>query len=179
MRFQTVFLDRDGVLTDHAEQYCLSPEDLGVFPSAGPAVARLNQAGLLVIVITNQSAIGRGWLTVAGLEQTHDRLRAELATAGAHLDDLLYCPHAPDDGCDCRKPAPGMLRRAAARHGLDLSAAVMVGDNLSDIGAGQAAGCATILIRDGEQPADQQPRADLVVPDLPAAVDWILEPCGS
>ncbi|MBI2300031.1 MAG: HAD-IIIA family hydrolase [Armatimonadetes bacterium] len=165
--------------------WVLQPDELVLLPGAGTAVARLNQAGVLVCAVTNQSCIGRGLLDLRVLGAIHDRLRLLLEAEGARLDGIYTCPHRPDDGCACRKPRPGLLLQAAARHRVDFSRAVVVGDNLTDIEAGRRTGCRTILVRTGDGATSlaalpawaHQP--DHLAADLPAAVDWILARCAS
>ncbi len=172
---RAVFLDRDGTISRYVE-YCRTPEELQLLPGAGPAIRRLNDAGLAVIVVTNQSAIGRGWLTVEMLEAIHAKLRRELQRAGAALEAIYVCPHRPEEGCDCRKPGTGLLVRAAREHGIELASSYMVGDRGLDIRTGRAAGGKTVLVRSGHAPEPDE----AVVPDheamtLDEAVAWILE----
>lgn len=173
-----MFLDRDGVLNRDSDDFIKTPDELHVLPGAAEAVARLNAAGYLCIVVTNQSGIARGLFAEADLGPQHAKLRAELAAAGGRLDAIYYCPHAPDAGCDCRKPAPGMLQRATREHGIALAESWLVGDRPGDIACGAAAGCRTILVLTGKSPtydpAGFDPRPDYVVPDLAAAADVIV-----
>lgn len=172
---RAVFLDRDGTIARYTE-YCCRPEDLHVLPGAGAAIRRLNEAGLVVVAVTNQSAIARGWLAPETLERIHDKLRRDLARDGARLDAIYVCPHHPDNGCGCRKPAAGLLTRAAEELGLSLAASYMVGDRWLDVLSGRSVGSATILVRSGYRPEP----SNGVVPDhdaatLQEAVGWILE----
>lgn len=177
--WQAVFLDRDGTVNVEQEGWLTSPEQLELLPGVGAAIARLNAAGVKVILVTNQSAVGRGLLTEAGLAAIHARLDELLAAAGARLDRVQYCPHGPDSTCDCRKPRPGMLLAAAAELGLDPARTVTIGDAPRDLAAGAAAGCgATVLVRTGKGRASEAACAPtVVVDDLAAAVEWVL--CGS
>lgn len=186
MDIQAVFLDRDGVLNADSHGFIRAPDDVVLLPGAAAALARLNQAGLPVIVITNQSGVGRGYFSLAELELVHERLRTLLAAEGARFDDLLLCPHAPDEGCACRKPEPGMLREAAGRHGLDLARCVFVGDRSTDVLAARAAGTRAVLVLTAMDPERAQRELreanawpDCVAADLSEAVEWILTPCGS
>jgi len=157
---RAVFLDRDGVLnldTDHVR----SPDQLRLLPGVAEAVRRINASEYLVVVVTNQPAIAKGFLSECELDRIHAKLETLLGAEGAYLDRIYYCPHHPDKGfagerpeykviCDCRKPAPGMLLRAAGELNIDLGGSFMVGDRTSDLLAGRAAGCKTILLgRDG------------------------------
>jgi len=162
-----VFLDRDGTLIRDTG-YLDNVAGVQLLPGVGAALAALARAGFVLVVVTNQSGIGRGLIRTEVVEQQHDRLRELLRPAGVDLAAVEYCPHAPDTGCDCRKPLPGMLLRAACRLGIDLAASFMVGDKPADVGAGHAAGCRTVFI--GEGCAE----ADFNAPDVPAAVAWIL-----
>jgi D-glycero-D-manno-heptose 1,7-bisphosphate phosphatase len=154
-----LFIDRDGTLV-HPRHYPSQPEDLLLYEGVGAAIAPLQRAGMLLVVITNQSGLARGLFDEAALDRMHAHLAAELAREGVRVDALYYCPHHPDGvipalaiACDCRKPAPGMLLRAAAEHNVDLGHSWFVGDILDDVEAGNRAGCRTVLVDIGtEQP---------------------------
>lgn len=178
----TVFLDRDGVINQDSPNYIKRWAEFDFLPGSLKAIARLTRAGLTVIVITNQSAINRGMVPLAELEIMHRRMRRAVADSGGSITDIFFCPHRPDEGCDCRKPKPGMILAARDRYGIDLSSAVMVGDSAKDIQAGQAAGCGrTVLVLTGNGKAalqtlraiDQGP--DHVAGDLEDAVWWLLD----
>jgi D-glycero-D-manno-heptose 1,7-bisphosphate phosphatase len=170
-RFSTVFLDRDGTVNVKAPegQYVTSPNDLTLLPGAAAAIARLNAASVQVILVTNQR-----WLSalpdVLPYERVHARLEELLAENGAHLDAAYYCPHSAGS-CGCRKPAPGMLERAAEERRFSLTNAVVIGDRESDIAAGRAAGTATILLS-AEQNTPSS--ANYIAADLAEAVGLIL-----
>jgi len=144
-----VFLDRDGVINVRRDDHVKSVAEFELLPGAAEAVARLTQAGLSVIVISNQSVIGRGLASQETVEDIHRHMLAELARAGGHVTDVLYCPHAPADGCDCRKPSPRLLLEAAQRHHLALTRCIMIGDSPSDVEAAHAAGCQALLLGQG------------------------------
>jgi D-glycero-D-manno-heptose 1,7-bisphosphate phosphatase len=169
-----VFLDRDGVLNRALvrDGKAFAPQTLGDFrmlPGAASAVASLRLAGFKVVVVTNQPDIGNGLVDRATVDAMNDRLRRRM-----EVDDVLVCPHRQDEGCGCRKPAPGLLLTAAARHGIDLSTSYMVGDRWSDVAAGSAAGCFTIFIDRGyREPRREMP--DAVAGSMPAAASLILE----
>lgn len=176
---RAVFLDRDGVLSVEGGEYVRRPEELRLLPGAAEAVARLTRAGWPVIVFTNQSGVGRGYLTLETLQTIHDRLRKEIEAVGGVLTAIYACPHGPDEGCACRKPQPGMLLQAAQEHDLDLSQCFAAGDTPRDLAAGKAVGCTTLLVLTGHtrayDPASfPDPQPDLVFPDLAAAADWII-----
>jgi D-glycero-D-manno-heptose 1,7-bisphosphate phosphatase len=176
-------LDRDGTLIEEVP-YLSDPARVRLLPGAAEALRRLRCAGFACVVITNQSGIGRGLFTEERVDQIHDELRRQLAEKSAELDAIYYCPIAPGvtdrtvvEHPD-RKPAPGLLLRAADELGLDLGASWMIGDTLSDILAGRNAGCrGTILVRTGQGLADDEARAypDLVTcDDLAVAAELIL-----
>lgn len=151
-RRPAVFLDRDGTLV-HARHYPSRPKDLVLFSGVGAELRALQAAGFALVVITNQSGIAQGYFTGADLLRMHDHLRAELAAEGVRLDGVYFCPHHPDGTvaelarrCDCRKPEPGMLRRAAGDLGLDLARSWFLGDILDDVEAGHRAGCCSVLV---------------------------------
>ncbi len=177
-----VFLDRDGTLIADRGPL-LDPQALELLPGVPDALGRLAGAGYRLIVVTNQSAIGRGLLDLAGLEQIHVALRAALAAEGVRIDDLYFCPDAPveppapEGPTARRKPGAGMLFEAARDHALDLARCFMVGDQGRDTLAGKRAGCrASLLLRTGQGPAfvDRTSDYDVVCDDLQAAADWIL-----
>ncbi len=180
-----VFLDRDGTIVREVE-YMRSPKQLRLLRGTGEAIRRLNEAGLAVVVATNQSGIARGLLAEEDLEAIHAELRRRLANRGASLDAIYYCPHHPQGArveyrrrCRCRKPAPGMLRRAAKELDLDLQRSFAVGDSNRDLDAGRRVGCRTVLVRTGygrETEAGWRgaARADYAAADIRDAVAWIL-----
>lgn len=174
---RAVFLDRDGTLNVEKE-YLYRIVDFEFIPGTVEAIRLLNDAGFLVVVVTNQSGVARGYYTEEDVESLHRHIAAELQKSGARVDAWLYCPHHPDGRgsyslpCSCRKPLPGMLKEAARRYDIDLASSVMIGDKLADISAGQAAGCRTILVRTGYG-ADEEchvSKNTLVFDDLRAAV---------
>jgi D-glycero-D-manno-heptose 1,7-bisphosphate phosphatase len=175
-----VLLDRDGVLNVDRPDYVRNPGELAMLPGAAEAVARLNAAGLLVAVCTNQSPIGRGIFDEAMLERIHGRLRDELAREGARLDAIFHCPDAPGAPSRCRKPAPGMLADALARFGASAGETPFVGDSLTDMQAAAALGCPRHLVRTGHGARTQaQGLPDAVLPvaihaTLADAVDALL-----
>jgi D-glycero-D-manno-heptose 1,7-bisphosphate phosphatase len=177
---QTVFLDRDGVINRDSADYITSWAQFDFLPGSLEAIARLTRAGLTVIVITNQSAVGRGMMDIATLDAIHRNLRAAVAARGGRIAAILYCPHHPADRCNCRKPEPGLIHQAQRRFRLELGSAAMIGDHAKDIQCGINAGCGrTILVQSGLH--DDRPQLqtlglapDYVAVDLAAAVDWLL-----
>jgi D-glycero-D-manno-heptose 1,7-bisphosphate phosphatase len=174
----TVFLDRDGTLNVKPPEgeYITTPADLVLLPGAGQAVARLNEAGLRTILVTNQRWLSRPGADPRSYAAIQARMAELLSAEGARLDASLHCPHAAAS-CDCRKPGNGMLLRAAREYQLDLARAVIVGDAETDMLAGRSAGTAGILLR--QRSADALPGiADAVAPDLAGAVGIILAARG-
>jgi len=152
MRYRHVILDRDGVLNReaHGGGYVLEPGEFFWLPGALEALALLRQAGVRLSVATNQSGVGRGLMTLAQLEAVHDRMRNEAARSGAELDAVLFCPHAPDARCDCRKPAPGLIHEALALAGIGAAESLVVGDDQRDLEAAARAGVKAALVRTGK-----------------------------
>jgi D-glycero-D-manno-heptose 1,7-bisphosphate phosphatase len=141
---RALLLDRDGTLiVDHG--YLHNPARVQLVPGATAALRRFRDAGWLLVVASNQSGVGRGLFGQAGLDAVHQRMLALLSADDVQLDGAYYCTHAPADGCDCRKPKPGMLQRAARELSIDLQASLMVGDKASDVEAGVAAGARGLL----------------------------------
>lgn len=178
---QAVFLDRDGTISEEMG-YVNHLSRFTVFPYAAAAIRRLNKAGLAVIVVTNQSGVARGFFPESLIEEIHAKMEAELAAGGAHVDGIYYCPHIRDDNCDCRKPLPGMLKRAALEHNLALQGSALVSDRYDDVSMAHAVGCRGILVLSGYGRGEYQwkrhgwPRQpDSVVENLVEAVDLICE----
>jgi D-glycero-D-manno-heptose 1,7-bisphosphate phosphatase len=158
-----IVLDRDGVINHDSDQFIKSPDEWRPIPGSLEAIARLNHAGYRVIVATNQSGVGRGLVTREEADAVHRRFLELLAGEEVAVAGVYYCFHAPGEGCDCRKPRPGLLTRAVRELGLG-SPRFMVGDKPGDVGAGAAAGCTTIWLgRPGAYPADEP------APDFQAA----------
>jgi D-glycero-D-manno-heptose 1,7-bisphosphate phosphatase len=180
------FLDRDGTLIEDVG-YLDTIDRIAFFPWTVDAIRALNRARIAVVVITNQSAIARGFIDEAFVDETHRRMSAYLEAGGAHVDAYYYCPHHPDGivaayrrACDCRKPGRGLIDRAAADLHLDPSRSFMVGDKWIDVQLGRAVGARTILVRTGSGAAEERrpPQgvaADAVVDNLAAAASWILQ----
>ena len=175
-----VFLDRDGTVIDEVG-HLGEPERVVILPGVPAALARLADAGYALVMITNQAGVARGYFTEVEVEAVNARTGELLQAEGVRLDRWYHCPHHPDftGACDCRKPLPGMLLRAAEELDLDLSRSWMIGDHPSDAEAGQAAGARSIMVRTGHgmlPGANHGPPPGVtVVDDLPAAVGLILE----
>jgi len=144
-----VSLGRDGVLNQYSEAHVAAPEEWVPVPGALEAVARINHAGWHAVVATNQAGIGRGMIDMAAVNSVHARMNEMLLAQGARLDAVFFCPHTPEDACDCRKPQPGLLHEIGRRYGADLSQVAVVGDTLRDLQAAQAAGCEPHLVLSG------------------------------
>jgi D-glycero-D-manno-heptose 1,7-bisphosphate phosphatase len=184
-RRPAVFIDRDGTLTEEVG-YVNHPSRLRLLPRSAEAVRRLNGAGIAAVVATNQAGIARGYFSEDVMHAVHERLVGELKDAGAHLDGLYVCPHHPSEGappfrtdCDCRKPKPGLLVRAARELDLDLSDSAMVGDKASDLLVAPAVGASAILVLTGYGQGEWEYRRqhfsvtpDHVAADLLDAVEW-------
>ena len=171
---RATFLDRDGVLNralvvDGVPLPPTSVADLEILPGVERACRELRDAGLMLIVVTNQPDVARGTQTMTEVKELNDELASRLP-----LDEIRFCVHDDPDQCDCRKPAPGMLLDAAREHGIELDARVMVGDRWRDIEAGQRAGCMTVFV-DWGYPERSPQGQDLTVRSLEEAVPWILE----
>jgi D-glycero-D-manno-heptose 1,7-bisphosphate phosphatase len=169
-------VDRDGTI--NAERDHLGdPDELELISGSAAALRRLrDELGMGIVVVTNQAHVGRGLLAPARLDEINRRLEDILAAQGATVDAILHCPHRPEDGCVCRKPAPGMALDAAARFGFEPREAFVVGDHAGDVGMGRAIGATTFLVLTGHGPQELERAdglADHVVADLAAAVDII------
>jgi D-glycero-D-manno-heptose 1,7-bisphosphate phosphatase len=172
---RAVFLDRDGTLIVE-KNYLSDPDDIELIPGAVEALKLLEAAGFKLILVTNQSAIGRGMFDEARLAEIHQRLENILAADNLKLDGIYYCPHHPDDGCECRKPATGMPTRAERDLSVVPGMSFMIGDNLADIKLAQNIGATSLLVRTGYGKILEQERvadADYVVDDILAAAQQI------
>jgi D-glycero-D-manno-heptose 1,7-bisphosphate phosphatase len=141
-----VFLDRDGVIIQNRENYVRSWKDVEFLPFSLQALKLLSESSYKIIVITNQSAVGRGIITIEQVEAVNQRIIKEITQAGGRIDGLFLCPHTPDDDCLCRKPLPGLILQAAEALSIDLSSSALIGDALTDIQAGIAAGIQTLIL---------------------------------
>lgn len=185
---RAVFLDRDGTI-NRETGYVDHPDRFELLPKVGPAVSRLNQAGLQVVVVSNQSGVGRGIFSLELLNDVDLKMKELLARDGAGLDGIYYCPHHPEAKvseyrkiCECRKPNPGLLQKASSDLNLDPTCSFMVGDKVRDLKAGWALGTRSILVLSGHGASElnrimnnQRDKPDHVAQDLAEAVDWILD----
>lgn len=186
-----LILDRDGTLNRSRDDYVASPDEWEALPGALEAVARLNQGGWRVVLATNQSGIGRGLFDMASLNAIHTKMHRQLAAAGARVDAVFFCPHAPDEACNCRKPQPGLFTQIGERYGVSLAGVPAAGNALRHVKAAGLAGCPTHLLLTGQSEhlrgrVGLGSTADLaaLAPDLPpgtrthedlgAFADWLL-----
>jgi D-glycero-D-manno-heptose 1,7-bisphosphate phosphatase len=174
-----IFLDRDGVIVENRADYVKSIDEVHILPGALEGLAQAARLDCRIVVVTNQSVVGRGLLTEPALLAIHAAIHATIVAAGGRIDAWYFCPHPPEAGCACRKPKPGMLLSAAADWHIDLPASVMVGDALSDVQAGHAASAQAILVATGlghrhtAELAPVGPTNVPVVSDLAAALQHI------
>jgi|SRR6516162_5176515 D-glycero-D-manno-heptose 1,7-bisphosphate phosphatase len=169
---KAVFLDRDGVINRKAPegQYVTTLAEFHLLPGALDALAELTRADYRIFIVTNQRGIARGHVLQKDVDEIHEYLVSEATQAGACINSIYVCPHDYSDQCDCRKPRPGMLLRAAREHSLRLEECWMVGDSISDIEAGRASGCKTIYVG-----VDHRLDAEAIATDLAQAVRYILQ----
>jgi D-glycero-D-manno-heptose 1,7-bisphosphate phosphatase len=176
-----LILDRDGTLNATRDDFVTTPADWEPLPGALEAVARLNQAGWRLVIVSNQSGLGRGLLDMANLNAIHNKMNKALAAAGGRVEAVFFCPHVPDDHCTCRKPASGLFLQIAERFGVSLQGVPAAGESVRDAQAAAAVGCEPHLLmtgnsltcRDGNLPSDLPP-GSYVHTDLPAFADFIL-----
>ncbi|MCD6452453.1 MAG: D-glycero-beta-D-manno-heptose 1,7-bisphosphate 7-phosphatase [Acidobacteria bacterium] len=182
---KAVFLDRDGTINEEVG-FIDDPEKLKLIPKAGEALKKLKDAGFLLVVVTNQSGIARGYITEEKLKEVHKRLRKLLSSYGVVLDGIYYCPHHPEglppyrENCPCRKPAPGMILKAKEELGINISSSFVVGDKPEDIELGKKLGMKTVLVLTGfgkgsrKKLEDKGILPDFVAEDVGEAVEFIL-----
>jgi D-glycero-D-manno-heptose 1,7-bisphosphate phosphatase len=181
MQTKLVILDRDGTINQDRDDYVKSAAEWLPLPGALEAIARLNHAGWRVVVASNQSGLGRGLFDVAALNDMHAKMHKLLTAAGGRIDAVFYCPHSPEETCNCRKPLPGLYEQIGERYGMDLKGVHTVGDSLRDLQAGAAAGCSPHLVYTGKSeklkgqalPVDL-PQGTVAHDDLGAFADWLL-----
>jgi D-glycero-D-manno-heptose 1,7-bisphosphate phosphatase len=162
-----IILDRDGTINEDRDDFVKSPEEWVPLPGALEAIARRNHAGWHTVLATNQSGLGRGLFDMAMLNAMHARMNQLLAKHGGRIDAVFFCPHAPEEQCDCRKPLPGLMRLIGERYGVNLAEVPMVGDALRDIQAGAAAGCPTHLVRTGKAGQLDAAQLELMLQQVP------------
>ncbi|WP_373887749.1 D-glycero-beta-D-manno-heptose 1,7-bisphosphate 7-phosphatase [Cupriavidus basilensis] len=178
-----VVLDRDGVVNLDSDQFIKTPDEWIPIDGSLEAIAALNQAGYRVVIVSNQSGIGRGLFEMSALNAMHEKMHRALANLGGRVDAVFFCPHTAADGCDCRKPKAGMLEQLAERFGVELKGVPLVGDSLRDLEAGLAVGCAPHLVLTGKGPKTEKqgglPPGTLIHDDLRAFARWLLTGDGA
>ncbi|WP_323011772.1 D-glycero-beta-D-manno-heptose 1,7-bisphosphate 7-phosphatase [Castellaniella sp.] len=178
-----IILDRDGVINQDSDDYIKSPDEWEAIPGSLEAIGRLSQAGWRVVVATNQSGLARGLFSMETLGAIHQRMHQAVSAAGGQIDAIFFCPHKPDENCDCRKPKPGMLHDIARRLDVRLEGIPFVGDTLRDLQAGATVGCAPWLVLTGKGrqtwetsgTCGELPAGTEVRDDLAAVVDALLK----
>ncbi len=164
-----VILGRDGILNDFRDDHVKAPEEWFPIPGALEAVARLNHAGWHAVLATNQSGIGRGMIDMAAVNAVHAHMYKCLMAVGGRIDAVFFCPHTPEDRCDCRKPLPGLMRDIGKRYGIDLKQVPMVADTLRDLQAAAAAGCEPHLVLSGRAAGMAPAELQLLLAQVPGA----------
>jgi len=153
---KAIFLDRDGTLNYDSKKYVKSVDEFQLFAETPPALKLFSQADYLVIIITNQSGIGRDYFNEEELDKMHAKLREKVESEGGHIDAIYYCPHHPNKNCNCRKPEITNIQKAVKRFDIDTSSSYFIGDSAKDIEAGQKAGCKTVLVKTGIKDYSQE-----------------------
>ena len=171
MANRAVFIDRDGTMAIDAH-YCSRPEDFVLYPNTAGGLKKLQEHGYKLIVITNQSGIGRGIFNEEMLHKIHEKMVRELSGQGVRLDGIYYCPHHPDEKCDCRKPRPKMVMKAVKEHDIDLKGSFVIGDLQMDIDLGKNIGCPVIWIDHGTMVYREPP--DAIAADVQEAAELII-----
>jgi D-glycero-D-manno-heptose 1,7-bisphosphate phosphatase len=167
---RVVFLDRDGVICRDRVDYVKNWKEFQFLPGVKGALRRLREAGITVLVITNQSVINRGIISREELESLHCKMIREVTRSGGEISGIYYCPHRPDEGCACRKPGIALLQQAAREHRLDLKQCLFVGDTLKDLEAGSGAGCRTLLVQTGQ---GRETLNKILQEDRPGRNTWV------
>ena len=173
-----VILDRDGVINHDSKEYIKSPDEWIPFPGSLEAIAQLNKAGHKVVVATNQSGVGRGYYSLQMMHKIHEQMQRAVVSVGGHVDGVYYCPHTPDDHCECRKPKPGMLLEIAEQYPDEFNNALFVGDSLRDLQAAQAVDIKPVLVKTGNGVNTLKKGEGLegvmIFDDLSGVTQWIL-----
>ena len=174
-----IILDRDGVINYDSDEYIKSPDEWHPIPGSLEAIAQLNRVGFRVLVATNQSGVARGYYDLEMLQLIHEKFLRELASVGGYIDEIFFCPHHPDEGCDCRKPKPGMIQQMLQKYSFNLQQTFFIGDSYSDIEMARSVGCKPILVLTGKGQKTLEYHADklshvLSFPNLTQAVEYIV-----
>lgn len=175
-----IILDRDGVLNEDSDAFIKTTDEWIPLPGSAEAVGRLTQAGYTIAIATNQSGVARGYFSLETLQAMHDKMAALAAEHGGKFAHIAFCPHGPDDDCDCRKPLPGLIQQIEQALGVSAKGSWMVGDSIRDLEAGVAAGCQPVLVRTGKGAKSEAKLAAagladaLVVDNLAGFADYLL-----
>lgn len=173
-----IILDRDGVINYDSDQYIKSPNEWHAIPGSLNAIAQLNRAGFRVLIVTNQSGVARGYYDIETLDLIHEKLLRELASVGGYIEEIFFCPHHPDEACDCRKPQPGLLYQIAKKYPIDLTKTYFIGDSIVDIRVAQSSGCIPLLVLTGNGETTLKKYPDISnissFPDLARAADYVI-----
>jgi len=174
---KAVFVDRDDTINRDV-RYCRRTEDFELLPTVGMGIRMLNQAGFEVVVITNQSGIARGYFSEEMLEKIHRKMAAELAKYGAHVDAIYYCPHHPDENCECRKPKPELAYQAIQDLHIDAQQSYVIGDRLMDVELARAIGCKSVMLPSEfgkEELKDCSVFPHYIASDFKSGASWIIQ----
>ena len=177
-----LFLDRDGVIIENKSDYVRALDDITFYDQALLALKQFSHSQLKIFLVTNQSAVGRGIISLSTAAAINGHVLKTIRKCGGRIDEIFMCPHAPEDNCNCRKPRPGMILDAAEKHNIDLEHSILIGDALSDLGAGKAAGIKNLILlltgRGQQQlllPESEKYRPFLVLPNLLSAVGYLMD----
>ena len=176
---KAVFIDRDGTININVE-YLDTPDEFKMYPGVAEGIRLLKENGYKIIVITNQSGIARGFFTEETLEKIHNKMKDELSEKGASIDAIYYCPHHPDEKCNCRKPNTGLLKKAIKDFDIDVKNSFFIGDRMIDVEAGSKIGVKTVLVPENKEKVELEIRKSYIKPDnysedFYTGVKWILE----
>jgi len=179
MKNKAVFVDRDGTINVNVE-YLDTPDNFQMYPGVGEGIKALKEQGFLIIIITNQSGIARGFFTLETLEKIHERMLNELQEKGVEVDAIYFCPHHPDEKCNCRKPKTGLLVKAIKDFDIDTKKSYFIGDRMIDVEAGYKIGCKTVLVPERKEQVKKEMEEseispDLVCDDFYTGVQWIIK----
>ncbi len=173
-----IILDRDGVINYDSDEYIKSPEEWLPIPGSLDAIAQLNRMGFRVLIATNQSGVGRGYYDLETLSRIHEKFIHELAVRGGYIDEIFYCPHHPNEACECRKPKPGLLHQMQAKYEINFTNTFFIGDSASDMQLAQTVGCLPILVLtgNGQKVLEKNPELSGIpnFPNLARAVDYVI-----
>lgn len=182
MHNKTVFIDRDGTINVNVE-YLDNPDEFRMYPTVAQGIKLLNKHGFTVIIITNQSGIARGYFSEKTLQEIHQKMNHELSKEGAIIDAIYYCPHHPNDNCDCRKPKTGLFTKAIKDFNIDIKHSYLIGDRMLDVCAGHTIGCKTILVPEDKKKVklemnETDIKPDYICDEFYSGVQWILKDSG-